>query len=69
VAGSMVIIWLTNIIDTKGIGNGTSIIIFTNIITSFIGKSNNFSLIFDEFLLLQIVFLLQAFGDTGYFIY
>ena len=31
ITGAMLIVWLSNIIDTKGIGNGTSIIIFTNI--------------------------------------
>jgi preprotein translocase subunit SecY len=38
VTGSMFIVWLTNIIDNKGIGNGTSIIILTNIIVTFLSK-------------------------------
>lgn len=40
VAGSMCVIWFTHIIDTKGIGNGTSIIILTNIVTTLLNKQN-----------------------------
>lgn len=58
VTGAMLIVWLSNIIDNKGIGNGTSIIIFTNIIVTLVSKN----LFTDSFLsplfLLQIVFLL-----------
>ena len=58
VTGAITIVWLTNIIDNKGVGNGTSIIIFTNIIVTLISKnllsSNSFDLVF----LAQIVFLL-----------
>jgi len=39
VTGAMIIVWLSSIIDNKGIGNGTSIIIFTNIIVTLIGKN------------------------------
>ena len=39
VAGALLIVWLSNIIDNKGIGNGTSIIIFTNIVVTLIGKN------------------------------
>jgi preprotein translocase subunit SecY len=39
VTGSLIMVWLTNIIDKKGIGNGTSIIIFTNIVTSLLNKN------------------------------
>ena len=39
VAGSMFIVWLTNIIDIKGIGNGTSLIIFTNIVVTLFSKN------------------------------
>ena len=39
VTGSLLILWLTNIIDSKGIGNGTSIIIFTNIVVTVISKN------------------------------
>lgn len=40
VSGTLVQTWLCNIIDTKGIGNGTSLIIFANIVISFFSKIN-----------------------------
>jgi len=46
VTGSLIIVWMSNLIEKKGIGNGTSIIIFTNIITNLIGK--NWFTIFNE---------------------
>ena len=39
VTGALLIVWLTNIIDSKGIGNGTSLIIFTNIVVTVISKN------------------------------
>jgi len=39
VTGALSVVWLSNIIDNKGIGNGTSIIIFTNIVVTLIGKN------------------------------
>ena len=39
ITGSLIIVWLTNIIDTKGIGNGTSLLVFTNIITNLFNKN------------------------------
>jgi preprotein translocase subunit SecY len=39
VTGSMIIVWLSNVIDTKGIGNGTSVIIFTNIVVTLLSKT------------------------------
>jgi len=39
VTGSFLIVWLSNIIDLKGIGNGTSLIIFTNIVVTLISKN------------------------------
>lgn len=39
VTGSLSIVWLSSIIDSKGIGNGTSVIIFTNIVVTLIGKN------------------------------
>jgi len=33
VTGSLIIVWLTNIIDNYGIGNGTSVLIFANILS------------------------------------
>jgi len=38
VTGSMLIVWLSSIIDNKGIGNGTSLIILTNIVVTLLGK-------------------------------
>jgi preprotein translocase subunit SecY len=40
VTGSMCVIWFTSLIDTKGIGNGTSLIILTNIVTTLLNKQN-----------------------------
>jgi preprotein translocase subunit SecY len=58
VTGSLIIVWLTSIIDNKGIGNGTSIIIFTNIVQTLVGK-NVFKFInFDFSSLLEILVLL-----------
>ena len=46
VTGSMLIVWLSNIIDNKGIGNGTSLVILTNIVVTLLSKDiisvNNF---------------------------
>jgi preprotein translocase subunit SecY len=56
VSGSLIMIWLTNLIDTKGLGNGTSLIIFTNIITSLYNK-NLFSLLTGKDSLVLIVLI------------
>lgn len=46
VTGSMLIVWLSTIIDNKGIGNGTSLVILTNIVVTVLSKDiislNNF---------------------------
>lgn len=39
VTGTMILIWLCNLVDTKGLGNGTSIFIFVNIVVSFFTKN------------------------------
>ena len=39
ITGSLIMVWFTNIIDKKGVGNGTSIIIFTNIVSSILNKN------------------------------
>lgn len=39
ISGSMIIIWLCNFIDKKGIGNGTSIVIMTNILGAIFKRS------------------------------
>lgn len=58
VAGAMIIVWLSNIIDNKGIGNGTSIIIFTNIVVTLISKNILQSQSTDNLLGIEIAFLL-----------
>jgi preprotein translocase subunit SecY len=58
VAGSMFIVWLSNIIDSKGIGNGTSMIIFTNIVVTLISKNLLINQKFDGVFFVEIFFLL-----------
>ena len=64
VSGSMLVVWLTNLIDKRGIGNGTSLIIFSNIISGLLNKKifENFQFSFTSFLeilvLLGFVFLI-----------
>lgn len=58
VTGSMLIVWLSNIIDTKGIGNGTSLIIFTNIVVTLIGKNLLTMSTTDNVFWLEIIILL-----------
>jgi len=64
ITGSFLIVWLSSLLDKKGIGNGTSLIIFTNIVVTLLGK-NFFSLsflneksFFEGFLLLFIILLI-----------
>ena len=58
VTGSMLIVWLSNIIDTKGIGNGTSLIIFTNIVVTLISKNLLAVPTTDNVFWVEIIFLL-----------
>ena len=58
VAGSLLIVWLSNIIDNKGIGNGTSMIIFTNIVVTLISKNLLINQKFDNVFFVEILFLL-----------
>ena len=58
VAGALLIVWLSNIIDNKGIGNGTSIIIFTNIVVTLISKNLFTNLTESNLLVAEIGFLL-----------
>jgi len=58
VAGSMFIVWLSNIIDSKGIGNGTSMIIFTNIVVTLLSKNLLMNQKFDSLFFIEIFFLL-----------
>ena len=39
VTGSLIMVWFTSLIDKKGIGNGTSIIIFTNIVSTLLNRN------------------------------
>lgn len=55
VTGSMCAIGFTNLIDTKGIGNGTSLIILTNIVTTLLNKQ---TFLFEN--TLSIKFLVEA---------
>ena len=57
VSGALIIVWLSNVIDNKGIGNGTSLIIFTNIVVTLIGR-NFFDAPIDNLFFIQIGFLL-----------
>jgi preprotein translocase subunit SecY len=58
VTSTMLTVWLSTLIDNQGIGNGTSIIIFTNIVITLISKNLlNFN-IFDEKFLIQVLFIL-----------
>jgi preprotein translocase subunit SecY len=58
VSGAMIIVWLSSIIDNKGIGNGTSLIIFTNIVVSIIGKNLLEKPQLNNTFIFQIMFLL-----------
>jgi preprotein translocase subunit SecY len=58
VTGSLSIVWLTSIIDTKGIGNGTSLLIFTNIAVTLLTKNFLSNYKIDSFFILEIFFLL-----------
>lgn len=58
VTGSLIIVWLTNVIDNKGIGNGTSIIIFTNIVQTLVGKNILDSLSLNFFSGIEILILI-----------
>ena len=69
---SLIIVWLTSVIDNKGIGNGTSIIIFTNIVQTLVGKnvfnSVNLSLSSGvEILVLGLLLALISISQTARF--
>jgi preprotein translocase subunit SecY len=70
VTGSLLIVWLSSIIDSKGIGNGTSIIIFTNIIVTLVSK-NFFNMqhvnttLFLEITILLILILFICISQTA----
>lgn len=56
--GALVMVWLSNLIDNKGIGNGTSIFIFLNIIGSFLNKNIFFEQPINSSFFLQLIILL-----------
>jgi preprotein translocase subunit SecY len=58
VNGTMLLVWLSSIIDNKGVGNGTSLIIFTNIIVSLLSKNIFEQAKLDNLISVEIVFLL-----------
>jgi preprotein translocase subunit SecY len=58
VTGSMIIIWLSGLIDNKGIGNGTSLFILVNIIITLVTKQFSFENSNDPLFLVEISFLL-----------
>lgn len=62
VAGSLFVVWLSNLIDKKGLGNGTSLIIFANIIIGLLTKNIFIASLTDKFLFVEIgVLLLTVF--------
>jgi preprotein translocase subunit SecY len=62
IIGTMLLIWACNLIDTKGVGHGTSLFICTNIIVSFFTKINLSKFIFNSSLLLQFIFFILVIG-------
>jgi len=58
VAGSLFVVWLSNLIDKKGLGNGTSLIIFANIIIGLLTKNIFITSLNDSFLFVEIGVLL-----------
>jgi len=58
VTGSLLVVWLSNLIDIKGIGNGTSLIIFANIVIGLITKNIFGNALTDQFFLFEIFILL-----------
>jgi len=70
VTGALFIVWLSYMIDIKGIGNGTSIIIFTNIVVTLISKnffnsSNLDTKFFSEILILLILMIFICISQTA----
>jgi preprotein translocase subunit SecY len=70
VTGSLLIVWLSNLIDTKGLGNGTSLIIFTNIVINLLNKdffttANQDPFLGGELLFLSILFILICFSQSA----
>lgn len=70
IVGSLIIVWFTNLIDNQGLGNGTSIFIFINILSSSILSNNAWQItqqtknFFLEILFLLGISLLIFFSQT-----
>jgi preprotein translocase subunit SecY len=65
VTGSLIMVWFTSIIDKKGVGNGTSIIIFTNIMTSLLNRTLLSSLKIQDGIFLSILIGLICISQMG----
>lgn len=62
VSGSMIVVWLSNLIDNNGIGSGTSLMIFTNIVITLFSKNLFTSQIFNISFYVELIFLLFLIG-------
>lgn len=58
VTSTMLTVWLSTVIDNQGIGNGTSLIIFNNIVITLIGKNFFNSQPINYLFFIQILFLI-----------
>lgn len=65
VTGSLIVIWLTNIIDKQGIGNGTSLLIFTNIMTNLVQRSEKIHLEISDIFFLSFLIGLICVSQMG----
>lgn len=69
--GSLITIWCVNLIDEKGLGNGTSLVIFSNIIISFMQNLNisyNYTNLVEIFLVSLFTFLIFLLQQKTYII-
>jgi preprotein translocase subunit SecY len=68
ITGSMIVLWLSELITEHGLGNGASLLIYTNIVSSLpnLGKKlvseNSESLDFESWLIIGILFFTAIFG-------
>jgi preprotein translocase subunit SecY len=64
--GSLTIVWLCNFIDNKGIGNGTSILILTNIFLNFLTKTEGKDFLpISTLLIFLLLFFLICLSQTS----
>nr|AYO28715.1 preprotein translocase subunit SecY [Neotessella volvocina] len=70
--GALIFIWLSNLIDKKGIGNGTSLIIFINIVANLFHRNLltvsriDFSFFLQLFFLFLVLFLISLLQTTRF---